>query len=133
MNMIFVNNVVGAAAAFVLYETFTARFDLPGVAWAFAILQLLMLIVSSVTARRATGVPFPAASFALSAAAVAAGATGALVFDGSSLTSVGLKALACAAFLPAAVAARLVSTADLRDLAALLLPGRWAPRGPAAA
>lgn len=124
MNLIFANNVVGAVAAVALYETLGGR-GLVGVGWAFAILQLLMLIASSVAARRAAGVAFPASSWALSVAATGIGAAGALVFAHVSLVSVTLKALIALAFLPAIVAARLVSIDELKDLAALLLPGRW--------
>lgn len=124
MNLIFVNNVIGAVAAIVLYEVLGSR-GLVGVGWAFAILQLLMLIASSVVARRAAGVPFPLISWALSVTATGIGATAALAFDHVSIADVAFKVVIAAAFLPAIVAARLVTVAELKDLAALLLPGRW--------
>lgn len=132
MNLIFVNNVIGAVAAWTLYETF-ARSEVVGVGWAFAILQLLMLFVSSVTARRATGVPFSLTAAAVSAVAVAVGVTVALVLDDISPATLALKVVACAAFVPLLLAARLVTVAELRDLAVLMVPGYRARESTAAA
>jgi hypothetical protein len=83
-----------------------------------------MLIVSSIAARRATGIPFQTSSFVLSGVAVAVGVSGSLLFELSPV-GIGLKVLVCAAFLPLLVAARLLSVAELKDLAAMVLPGRW--------
>jgi O-antigen/teichoic acid export membrane protein len=133
MNLIFANNVFGAIAAVVLYETLGGTRGLVGIGWAFAILQVLMLIASSLAARRAAGVPFPLSSWLLSLTAAAAGAAGGLLLDHLTFVDFALKAVLAAAFLPAIVAVRLVTMAELRDLAALLLPGRWtAPKGAAA-
>ena len=133
MNLLFVNNVIGAAAAIVLYETFTGRLNLVGVGWAFAILQLLMLFVSSFAARRAAGVAFSLPSFALSTAAVTAGVAAALSFEEVTAVGIGVKLLLCAAFLPLVVIARLVTPDELRELARLVLPGRWTSPKTAAA
>lgn len=132
MNMLLVNNVIGAVTAIVLYETFAERFGLVGIAAAFAILQLLMLVVSSFTARRAASVTFSLSSFTLSAVAVAIGIGGALVFDDVTPVAVGVKLLICASFVPVAVLSRLATVDDLREFAALVLPGRWT-RGKAVA
>jgi O-antigen/teichoic acid export membrane protein len=133
MNVIFVNNAIGVVASLFLYAWLGGRLGLVGVGWAFVTLQLLMLLLSSIAVGRTAAVPFPLGAWAVSIAAVVAGAGAGALFDGGSLRDVALKAGVLAVFVPILLATRLVSRAELEDVIALVVPGRWFSRAGAAA
>lgn len=127
MRPIFVNNAAGAVVAVVLYALLGRRFGLVGVGWAFLALQLVMLLLSSITVRRVAGVAFPLGAWAISVASVVIGAGAGSVLDGSTLVEVGARCGVLLAFVPLALLVRLVTPAELKDLVALVVPGRWSP------
>lgn len=125
MNLIFVNNALGAAAAVALYTVIGGRWGLAGVGWAFVTLQLLMLALSSIAAWRVAAIGFPAGPWAVSLVAVAAGTVAGAAFDDVSAGGIAIKVAVAVAFLPLLVWTRLVTVDELKDLAALVVPGRW--------
>ncbi|MDQ3952283.1 MAG: oligosaccharide flippase family protein [Actinomycetota bacterium] len=125
MNLILFNNAIGAVAAVSLYSTVGDRWGLVGIGWVFAGVQLLMLALSTVAARRVVGVPFPTAAWAVSLLAVATGAGAAVTFDAETVTALAAKAAIAAGFVPILLLTRLVTSDELKDLAVLVVPGRW--------
>lgn len=128
MRLIFVNNAAGAVGAVALYAWLGDRLGLVGVGWGFVCLQLLMLLLSTVAVRRAAPVTFPLTAWLVSLVAVGLGAAAGTLLDSTTFVHLALKAGLVAAFVPLLLLARLATPSELRDLAGLVVPGRWLGR-----
>jgi O-antigen/teichoic acid export membrane protein len=116
-----ISYAVGAVSAILLYNSLVPRYGLMGTGTAYFILQLIMLSMAVLLARRYAAVSFPIRSYAVSVCAVAVGVTGAVVWPGNLLARVGMAAL----FFVLLYVLRLVTRRELIELAEMVVPGSF--------
>jgi O-antigen/teichoic acid export membrane protein len=115
---------IGAVTAVALYSALVPRLGLLGVGIAYFLMQLVMLGLSVILARRFTRIPFPTRSYLIALVALAVGFGGSLLWPGGSLVHLTLKVGVLSGFLVLAVTLRLITRHELKELIESAWPWR---------
>lgn len=113
---------IGAAAAIALYASLVPAMQLHGIALAFILLQLLMLVISIWLVRKYCSTPLPVRAHLLSLAVVVFGGVGAYYFGEVSLGNTVLKTGLFAAFFSAVLAAKIITVRELKEIFSVIVP-----------
>jgi O-antigen/teichoic acid export membrane protein len=113
---------VGAIAGVALYASFVPTLQLKGIAFAFILLQVIMLLLSIWLVRKYCPTRAPIRAHLMTFVVVVFGAVGASLFGDVSLANTFVKVVLFASFFFAVIATKLITLKELKEVFAVLIP-----------